>query len=84
MFTHRTNVLLQPEEHRVLTHLAKKFKTSKGGVIRQALRKSFSKDFQTQSAGEKILDKIIARKNKTLRKSSTSELNQLISHGRKY
>ncbi len=39
--THKTTILLSPEEHRFLVHEARKGKTTMGEMIRRAIRKLY-------------------------------------------
>lgn len=84
MLTHKTNVLLNAEDHQVLDRLSKKHKISRGSLIRHALKQTYRDSFQTISSSKDALKRILRCKRANPNHSSAENIRELIDHGRKY
>lgn len=80
MLTHRTNVLLSPDEHCLLLALSREHGKTMGELIRHAVKKTYkvkSKDvFEQSLARIRLLTKNV--------KINKSEYRSLVVEGRKY
>ena len=82
MLTKRTNILFDEKMFASLIFLAKRRKTSIGGLVRKAVAQTYfgSKDNQERMA----LFKEICQLKKGLGRLQNKEIKSLINYGRKY
>ena len=80
MLTHRTNVLLSPEEYRALSMLSRENKKTMGELIRNAVRKTYK--VEEKGSFEKSLERI--RKLTKNVNTQGIDYRALVTEGRKY
>lgn len=80
MLTHRTNVLLSPDEYETLMALSKEHNKTMGELIRQAVRKTYKVKSSDSFAKSLARIRKITKGIKVTRK----ELREWVVAGRKY
>jgi len=85
MLTHRTNVLLTEEDNQLLTLLATRYNTTKGDIIRRAVRQIYHPQKQAIKKSLHPLEEIhrIIKKHH-IKGLSPQEIKEYINYGRKY